>query len=98
VNSKIIVSISDNSGQDGESKAVRVSISDCGDGIPDLMMGTLFDKFTKDKNKKNLSGAGLGLAICKEIIDLHGGIIWADNVPDGGAMFSFEIPVNHINN
>ncbi len=98
VNGQIIVSISDNNDQDGSPKAVRVSISDCGDGIPDLMMGTLFDKFTKNKNKENLSGAGLNLAICKEIIDLHGGIIWADNITDDGAIFSFEIPVNHIKN
>ncbi len=96
VNSQIIVSILDDVGQDDKPKVVRVSISDCGDGIPDQMMGTLFDKFAKDKSKEKLSGAGLGLAICKEIIDLHDGVVWADNVPDGGAMFSFEIPVNHI--
>lgn len=43
-----------------------------------------------------LKGAGLGLPICKEIIELHHGNIWADNYPDGGAIFSFIIPVEQI--
>ena len=41
-------------------------------------------------------GTGLGLPISKEIIDLHHGKIWAENHPDGGAVFSFIIPAEHI--
>ncbi len=92
VNGKIQVSISDCRGNE-VPKAVRVSISNCGGGIPDLLIERIFDKFTNDQSQDNPGSAGLGLAICKEIIGLHNGKIWAENIPDGGAMFSFEIPI-----
>jgi len=93
-NGLIKVSITDNNDPDDVHKVVRVSISDCGNGISDALMPSLFDKFTKEKIPDKLSGAGLGLAICKEIIGLHQGAIWADNSTDSGAIFSFEIPVS----
>ncbi|MCF6323232.1 MAG: hybrid sensor histidine kinase/response regulator [Gammaproteobacteria bacterium] len=96
VNGQIQVSISDCSGGDEAPKVVRVSILDSGDGIPDLLMASVFDKFTNDKSIDSPGGAGLGLAICKEIIARHNGKIWAENIPDSGAIFSFEIPISHI--
>jgi len=93
-NGLIKVSITDNNDPNDFHKVVRVSISDCGNGISDALMPSLFDKFTKEKIPDKLSGAGLGLAICKEIIGLHQGAIWADNSTDSGAIFSFEIPVS----
>ncbi|MBL1261552.1 MAG: hybrid sensor histidine kinase/response regulator [Thiotrichaceae bacterium] len=96
VNGQIQISISNCSGEDDVSKAVRVSIADCGGGVPELLMDSIFDKFKNDKSNDNESGAGLGLAICKEIIYRHNGKIWAENIPDGGAVFSFEIPIKHV--
>jgi len=55
----------------------------------------VFDKFVQSsKTKTGAGGTGLGLAICHEIITAHKGRIWAENRPEGGAMFSFEIPLS----
>ncbi len=74
--------------------ALLFSIRDYGNGIPVGEHELIFDKFAQSSNAKveNTKGTGLGLAICKEIIELHHGIIWAENHPDGGAVLSFIIP------
>jgi two-component system, OmpR family, sensor histidine kinase VicK len=53
-------------------------------------MPRLFEKFAS----KSYQGTGLGLYICKSIIEAHGGRIWAENNPDGkgGAIFTFSLP------
>jgi PAS domain S-box-containing protein len=66
---------------------VCVSISDSGPGIPEAGRGMLFEPFFTTKKE----GLGLGLSICKSIIEDHGGRIWADNNPAGGATFSFSL-------
>lgn len=74
---------------------VRVSIRDQGPGIPQDELEAVFDKFVQSsKTKTGAGGTGLGLAICREIIAGHGGRIWAENGPEGGAVFSFEIPLS----
>jgi signal transduction histidine kinase len=73
--------------------AVRVSVSDRGPGIPEGELEAVFDKFVQStKTKTGAGGTGLGLAISQEIVAAHGGRIWAQNRPEGGAIFSFEIP------
>ena len=69
----------------------RVSIADDGPGIPPEMQRRIFDPFftTKDAGK----GTGLGLTICYSIIDEHGGRIWTESPPAGGAVFQIELPV-----
>jgi signal transduction histidine kinase len=47
--------------------------------------------------ERHASGAGLGLAICKGIVKAHGGQIWAENSPDGGARFIFTLPLAGAN-
>ena len=74
---------------ENESSAF-VSISDSGEGIPPEKIKTVFDPFQTTKSK----GIGLGLAICKTIIEAHRGKIWADNNPDGGAIFSLILPAS----
>ncbi len=70
------------------------SISDNGIGIPEEELNLVFDKFMQSsKTRTQSGGTGLGLAICKEIIEGHGGTIKASNNSDGGAKFSFSIPV-----
>jgi PAS domain S-box-containing protein len=76
-----------------ETKSKITSVCDQGPGIPEGELETVFDKFVQSsKTKSGAGGTGLGLAICKEIITSHGGRIWAENRPEGGAMFSFELP------
>ncbi len=75
-------------------EVVLFSIKDQGIGIPDDEIEAIFDKFVQSSKTKNASGGtGLGLAICRQIIALHGGKIWAENHPDGGAVFFFSIPL-----
>jgi signal transduction histidine kinase len=76
-------------------KALRLTVCDEGIGIPEDEFDDVFDKFIQSsKTKSGAGGTGLGLAICKEIINGHHGHIWVENSANGGAMFSFIIPVN----
>jgi signal transduction histidine kinase len=81
-------------GFNGVDGFVRVSVLDDGPGIPPDELEVVFDKFVQSsKTKTGAGGTGLGLAICREIIAAHKGRIWAENRPEGGAVFSFEIPL-----
>ena len=67
-----------------------VSVNDTGIGIDPGIMPRLFEKFAS----KSFQGTGLGLYICKGIIEAHGGRIWAENNTGGkGATFSFSLPI-----
>lgn len=68
---------------------VIVSICDNGSGIDELYKEKLFRPFESTK----LDGMGIGLAICRNIIEDHFGEIWAENLPQGGAKFSFSLKV-----
>jgi two-component system, OmpR family, sensor histidine kinase KdpD len=70
-----------------------VEVADRGPGIPEADLPRLFDKFYRGPQKETKSGAGLGLSICKGIIDIHGGTISAENGPGGGSLFRFTIPL-----
>jgi signal transduction histidine kinase len=81
------------------SHGIVVSVADTGKGIDSDIMPRLFTKFST----KSETGTGLGLFICKSIIEAHGGKIWAKNNIDGkGSTFSFTIacgivhPTNHL--
>jgi PAS domain S-box-containing protein len=71
-----------------DSNEIIVSISDSGGGIPSGTIKAIFSPFHTTKS----TGMGLGLSICKSIIEAHGGKIYAENNPDGGAMFSLILP------
>gem|GEM_PF-6536637 len=74
-------------------ECLHFSIHDQGKGIPATALESIFDTFSQSPHNGEITeGTGLGLAICKEIIDLHHGRIWAENHPDGGALFQFYIP------
>ncbi|MBI1396398.1 MAG: PAS domain-containing protein [Betaproteobacteria bacterium] len=78
---------------DGETPAVRLAIADEGMGIPDGEFEAVFDKFVQSsKTKSGAGGTGLGLAICREIVSQHGGRIWAEAGPGGGARFVVIVP------
>jgi signal transduction histidine kinase len=72
-----------------EDGFVVVSVKDTGSGINPQILPRLFTKFTTRSEK----GTGLGLYICKRIIEAHGGKIWGENNFDQGATFSFSLPI-----
>jgi two-component system, OmpR family, sensor histidine kinase KdpD len=76
-----------------ESDAVRLVIDDNGPGLPPGPPEQLFAKFERGKSEADVGGAGLGLAICKAIIEAHGGRITAAQRPGGGARFTFTLPM-----
>jgi signal transduction histidine kinase len=75
---------------------LTVSISDTGIGIPEAELEQIFERFYRVHNKLTHStpGAGLGLHICKIIVEAHGGQIWARNRLQGGSIFSFSLPLD----
>jgi len=72
-----------------------VSIADNGIGIPGAELGLIFEKFYRVTTKltRTTQGAGLGLYICKIIVEAHGGNIWVKNRPRGGSIFYFSLPM-----
>ena len=56
----------------------------------------LFEKFERGHGESHVSGVGLGLAICRAIVHLHGGTIKASDRPGGGARFEIELPEGSI--
>ena len=72
--------------------SVRVVVDDTGPGPPGDPE-RLFDKFQRGRDEGNIGGAGLGLAICRTIVNLHGGRIEAARRPGGGARFTFTLPI-----
>lgn len=85
----------------GDTPPVRlpcliVSIADNGMGIPEAELDQIFERFYRVDNKltRAIPGAGLGLYICKSIVETHGGHIWAKNRPQGGSIFSFSLPLD----
>jgi signal transduction histidine kinase len=74
---------------------LRVTVRDCGLGLPNGAHAKIFDRFYRiqDDERYSIRGTGLGLAICKEIIQAHGGAIWAESDgPGQGSAFSFTLP------
>ncbi len=69
-----------------------VTVADKGSGLPAGQEERIFEKFYQ-VTPGSARGAGLGLTICRSIIEAHGGRIWAANRPEGGARFSFTIPL-----
>ena len=70
---------------------VLVSVEDRGPGISPDEVNKLFEKFYRGRMLTTTRGLGLGLALCHSIVKAHGGEIWAENRPDGGAAFRFTL-------
>ncbi len=83
-----------------EQKKILVSIIDEGLGIPADSIETIFERFYRieEHAKKNIGGTGLGLWICKRIIEAHNGRIWCSSTKNKGSTFSFTLPLKDTNN
>ncbi len=71
---------------------LAITVTDDGPGLPPGEEEKVFDKFHRVARESVPGGAGLGLAICKAIVEAHGGTIYAENIPAGGALFRFTLP------
>jgi PAS domain S-box-containing protein len=103
--SRVLLNLFDNAlkySADGEAITVsaapdgdgmtRVSVSDRGGGIPPEFREVIFDKFRRIKSDSSAKGLGLGLAFCRLAVEAHGGRIWVDDAPGGGARFNMTLP------
>jgi len=72
----------------GDATSILIKVIDNGKGIPKAMKKVVFNKF-RTNNKG--AGIGLGLYICKKIVELHGGRLWVEDTPNGGATFCIHL-------
>jgi two-component system sensor histidine kinase KdpD len=84
-------SIEINVGEDGST--IHIEVADHGVGIPSEEAAHVFEKFYRVQRPENVSGSGLGLSICKGIIDAHGGKIFALPRTGGGTVIAIELPL-----
>lgn len=70
-----------------DEKEIMISVKDSGPGIDPEFLSKIFEPFFSTK----LHGTGMGLAICRSIVEAHGGRLWASNVDSGGAVFKFTV-------
>jgi signal transduction histidine kinase len=89
---KGVISITKETRMEEDGSSVIVTLKDTGSGIDPQILPRLFTKFTTRSEK----GTGLGLYICKRIIEAHGGKIWGGNNDDEGATFGFSLPIATI--
>ena len=76
--------------------SVRVSVADTGAGIAPEDLGRVFERFYRadPSRSRATGGAGLGLTIAKQLVEAHGGTIWAQSVLGEGSRFEFELPLH----
>lgn len=78
---------------DARDGNLEVAVSDNGPGLPAGLGERIFEKFTRGKEESAVPGVGLGLAICRAIVEAHRGRIRAETVEGGGARFVFTLPL-----
>jgi two-component system sensor histidine kinase KdpD len=76
-----------------EDRTACVTVADRGPGFAPGEQARIFDKFYRGEQAGTRSGAGLGLAIARGIVEAHGGWITAEPRPGGGALFRFTLPL-----
>jgi signal transduction histidine kinase len=79
-----------------EGSEFLIQVKDTGIGIPKGEEEKIFEEFYRADNARKVErdGTGLGLSFAKQVIEKHGGKIWAENNPEGGSTFSFTLPKN----
>lgn len=82
---------------EGVGETAIISFIDQGPGIAPEAIPFIFDRFYRVRTEKSITGTGLGLYICKQIIEAHRGKIWAESTPGQGTTFFIELPINSSN-
>ena len=80
----------------GKENMAYFSVSDTGPGIPPDYQQDVFDKYYRIRHADAPNGVGLGLAFCRLAVEAHGGRIWVENQPSGGAVFTFTLPLEPV--
>lgn len=68
-----------------------IAVADNGPGIPDEQQDRLFDMFYRGR-RSEMAGQGMGLAVCRRVVERNGGRVWVESQPGGGSTFRFTIP------
>jgi K+-sensing histidine kinase KdpD len=78
-----------------EGSEARIAVVDHGAGVPDVERERIFDRFYRAPSARSITdtGMGLGLYICRRIVEDHGGRIWAEPTPSGGSTFVIALPL-----
>jgi signal transduction histidine kinase len=71
---------------------VTIAVEDTGEGVSTDAAERMFDRFWRADSSRTSTGSGLGLAIARALVEAHGGRIWAENRPNGGARIAFTLP------
>jgi signal transduction histidine kinase len=79
-------------------EGIEISVSDQGSGVPPEHREKIFEKFQRLESRKSVPGAnrGLGLTFCRLAVEAHGGTIWVDDAPGGGALFRALLPATEV--
>ena len=83
-------------GREGEAVLLHFSVADTGIGIPPDKLDIIFESFTQadGSSTRRFGGTGLGTTISKQLVEMMGGVIWAESQPDQGSTFHFTIPLS----
>jgi signal transduction histidine kinase len=79
-------------------EGIEIAVSDQGSGVPPEHREKIFEKFQRLESRKSVAGAnrGLGLTFCRLAVEAHGGTIWVDDAPAGGALFRALLPATEV--
>jgi signal transduction histidine kinase len=80
--------------RDGDE--LRVEVDDRGPGIPDDQKEAVFEPFVRGSQAARTTGTGLGLSLVRQFAELHGGRVWVEDPPEGGARFVFVVPAGGV--
>jgi two-component system sensor histidine kinase MprB len=73
----------------------HLEVRDYGPGIPDADLPAVFQRFYRANSARSKPGSGLGLSIVRQVVEDHGGTVFAQNAPGGGAVIGFDLPLLH---
>jgi two-component system, OmpR family, sensor histidine kinase KdpD len=77
---------------EAQAGTIQISVQDFGPGIPAKDLSHIFEKYYRVEGSGRIPGTGMGLAIARDIVEAHGGNIWAESVQGSGSQFFFTLP------